>query len=269
VPLFGGDKSPKPGAAVPAPPATPAAAAAPSAAAAAVRDHSHDSLTGLLTDGALEAECIKAIEAANGGEHVACVYVAFDELRERTNHLGAFVTDQVVRELARRVRDTIRECDEAGHVNRDEFLIVFRQLRSRLEALALVSRLRISLAEPIKAGKGVYRPVVNVGLVHPPADGTTPETLLAAGEKAMLAMREQARETAKREAEGRVADARAAVETAIGNIAAAEQAVRAADIHLADTKRLLVEAKAAVVTAIEEARSLGIAVVDVATPISR
>jgi diguanylate cyclase (GGDEF)-like protein len=258
MPLFGGEKQrTAPAAPATARPVAAAAAASPAPAGAAP----HDALTGLLASHTLAEECARAIEAANGGEQVAFGFIAFDGLREHTEHSGALVTDHLIRELANRMRATIRECDFVGHVNRDEFLIIFRQLRGKLETLTLIARLRITLAEPIKSGKGFYRPVVNCGLAYPPADGTTREALTDAAERAMLTMREQARETMRREAEQRVVTARAAVVTATSNVAAAEQAVRDADQHLVDSKRLLLEAKSGVTAAIEYAKSIGVPIV--------
>jgi diguanylate cyclase (GGDEF)-like protein len=256
VPLFGGEKT-KPSPVAAARVATPPAGPPPAAATAT----SHDALTGLLASHTLAEECANAIEAANGGEQVAFGFIAFDGLREHTEHSGALITDHLIRELANRMRATVRECDFVGHVNRDEFLIIFRQLRGKLETLTLIARLRITLAEPIKSGKGFYRPVVNCGLAYPPADGTTREALTDAAERAMLAMREQAREAMRREAEQRVVAARAAVVTATSNVAAAEQGVRDADQHLVDSKRLLLEAKSGVTAAIEYAKSIGVPIV--------
>ena len=219
-----------------------------------------DVLTGLLGTDAVSAECGKAIEAANSGEGVAVAYVAFDGLRELSDRSGNLVTDQLLRELGTRLRGSLRDHDAAGHLSRDEFLIVLRQLGGRLETLAIVSRLRITLSEPIRSGKGTYRPVVNIGLAYPPADGNTREALTKVAEKAMLVMREQAREAARRDATQRVISTRAAVSAATANVSAAEQVVRDADNNLIDSKKLLAEAKAAVVEALDVAKRLGLTV---------
>jgi diguanylate cyclase (GGDEF)-like protein len=227
--------------------------------APAYTEGQRDTLTGLLSNDALVDECRSAIEAANGGEHVGIVLFSFDGMRELTERSGNLVTDQLLRELSRRLRATVRECDHVGRHSRDEFIVILRQLGGRLETLTLISRLRVALAEPIKTGKSPYVPVVNFGFATPPTDGTTLEALAAAAEKAMLTMREQARIAAKENAVKRIASTRAAAAAATANVAAAEQAVRDADAALADAKRLVVEAKAAVVAALETAKALGVA----------
>jgi diguanylate cyclase (GGDEF)-like protein len=248
MPIFGDNKARK---AAPEP-GTPAAPVATAAAPG-------DSLTGLLTNDELVDECRAAIEAANGGEQVGVLYLSFDGLRELNNKSGNLVTDHLLRELSKRLRATMRECDHAGRIANDEFVVILRQLNGKLPTLALLARLRVALAEPIASGKGTFVPIVNYGLAHPPGDGATLEALADAAEKAMLVMREQTRQAARDEAIKRVASTRAAVVTATKGIADAEQAVRDADNALADSKRRLVEAKAAVTAALEHAKALGVA----------
>jgi diguanylate cyclase (GGDEF)-like protein len=213
----------------------------------------------MLSNDELVDECRAAIEAANGGEQVGVLYLSFDGLRELSNKSGNLVTDHLMRELSRRLRATMRECDRAGRIANDEFVVILRQLNGKLPTLALLSRMRVALADPIPAGKAPYVPIVNYGLAHPPADGTTLEALADAAERAMLAMREQVRQVARDDAVKRVASTRADVAAAIKGVADAEQAVRDADTALADSKRKLVEAKAAVTAALEHAKALGVA----------
>jgi diguanylate cyclase (GGDEF)-like protein len=227
---------------------------------AAETDPARDALTGLLSYDALVDECRNAVEAANGGEAVGLLYLSFDGLRELNAKSGNLVTDKVLRELARRLRAVVRECDYAGRLNRDEFVVILRQLSNRLATLTLVQRVRMSLAEPIGSGKEAYVPALNFGMAHPPADGTTLEALAAVAEKAMLDERDKARTAAKDKALQRVAETRAAANAALAHITECELAVRDADSRLIESKRLYGEAKAAVAAAIEAAKGLGITI---------
>jgi len=230
------------------------------AASEPVPDAKRDTLTGLLESDALADECRLAVEAANGGEQVGVLYLSFDGLRELNATAGNLVTDKLLRELGRRLRANVRECDRPGRINRDEFVVILRQLSGRLATLTLVSRLRIALAEPISSGKDGYVPIVNYGMAHPPTDGTSLEKLAAVAEAAMLVERDQARTLANEKALQRVAEARAAFAAAQAGVTAAEVAVRDADAALADAKRIVGERKAAVAAALDAAKALGLAV---------
>jgi diguanylate cyclase (GGDEF)-like protein len=225
----------------------------------AIQPAAVDALTGLLTNDGLVDECRAAIEATSGGEHVGIALFSFDGLRELTEKSGNLVTDTLVRELSRRLRATLRTGDHAGRITRDEFVVILRNLGNRLETLALMARLRVALAEPISSGKTAYQPIVNYGLAYPPADGTTLEALSDAAEKQMLVMRAQTRQRAKDDAVKRLATTRAAVSSAAARVTDAELAVRHADAMLAESKRLLAEAKLAAAAALELAKSLGVA----------
>ena len=221
---------------------------------------SRDTLTGLLSNNALVDACRSAIEAANGGETVGIVLFSFDGLRELNERAGNLVTDKLLRELGKRLRETVRDCDAVGRTSRDEFVVVLRQLSGRLATLTLVSRLRVTLAEPISAGKDAYVPIVNYGLAHPPADGATLEALTATAQKAMLIVRDHQRVAAKEKAVQRIAEVRAALGAATAGVSDAEGAVRDADAGLVEAKRVLAEAKAAVTAALEAAKALGVSV---------
>jgi diguanylate cyclase (GGDEF)-like protein len=236
------------------------ASPAPAPAAAPAADPARDALTGLLSNDALVDECRKAVEAATGGESVGIVYFSFDGLRELNDRAGNLVTDKLLRELGRRLRDVVREGDHVGRISRDEFIVILRGLGNRLATLTLVARLRNALAEPISSGKDAYVPIVDYGMAHPPADGTTLEALSAAAERSMLAMREQNRVAMREKAQQRVVETRAAVNAAMAHISECEAAVRDADAALIESKRLLADAKAAAAAAIDHAKTLGVAV---------
>jgi len=234
--------------------------ASPAPAAAVPADPGRDPLTGLLSNDALVDACRTAVEAAHGGETVGIVFFSFDGLRELNDRAGNLVTDKLVRELGRRLRDAVRENDSVGRISRDEFIVILRGLGNRLATLTLVARLRNALAEPISSGKDAYVPIVDYGMAQPPGDGTTLEALSAAAETSMLAMREQNRVVMRERAQQRVLDARAAVNAAMAHVTACEAAVRDADSALVDAKRSLTDAKAAVTAALDHAKTLGVAV---------
>jgi diguanylate cyclase (GGDEF)-like protein len=223
-------------------------------------DQQVDALTGLLGPEALNRAIAGCLDAAARKENVSLAYVAFDGLRDIYGGAGNLVGDTLMRELGRRLAAALRPVDRAGRIARDEFVIVFGPFANKLESLAVIARVRAHLAEPIKTSGSPFRPIVNIGTGTPPNDGATAEALVSHAEEAMLVVREQMREAAKKEAVERVAKARAHVEFATKNVADAEQLVRDADNNLVEAKRMVVEAKAAVTAALENAKALGVTI---------
>jgi diguanylate cyclase (GGDEF)-like protein len=196
------------------------AAAAPKAAP----DPDIDRLTGTLTRPAIDAAAEAAVAAASEGELIAFGYVGFDGFALLVDAYGAVVTDHLLREAASRIKECLRPQDVVGRIERDEFLIVFRGLGSKFETLALSSKLRTKIAEPIRAGKGDFILAPSCGIAQYPANGKTADALRAASANAMRTLQIALRSAGVAAAQEVVNRARAVVEAANAELAKAEQA---------------------------------------------
>lgn len=173
-----------------------------------------DRLTGTLTRPALDAATAAAVAAAADGELVAVGYIAMDGFGLLREEYGAVVTDHLLREAATRIIGCLRPQDAVGRVERDEFMVVFRELTSKFETLALASKLRTAIAEPMQAGKAEVRLAPSCGIAQYPANGKTPDELREAARKQMLTLQVALRSASVATAQEAVNKARAAVEAA-------------------------------------------------------
>ena len=139
----------------------------------AAKDPDIDRLTGVLTRPALDAAAEAAVGAAAGGELIAFGYIGLDGFSILKEEYGSVVTDHLLRETASRIMACVRPQDVVGRVERDEFMIVFRELTSKFETLALASKLRTSIAEPMRAGKTEEYLAPSCGIAQYPANGKT------------------------------------------------------------------------------------------------
>lgn len=97
-----------------------------------------------------------------------------------------------MRELARRLRECVRDDDVVGRYIDDEFLIVFRGLAARIQSYALVARIRQRLAEPIKTGDLEITLAVFCGVANYPMDGREVALLVTAAAAEMQRTKEAA-----------------------------------------------------------------------------
>ena len=206
----------------------------PPTAVEQVLDLTRDQLTGLYSASGIEDVLAKAIEEATAsGELIAVGYVGLDGLAHVHEEYGRLISDQVVREIGRRIGEAVREVDVVGRITLDEYLIVFRGLANRIEAMALGARLRVQIAEPVRAGRITYTPLASCGVAHHPADGTTVAALRAKAQATMqtmtIALREAVARKAREDAE------RAAREAAEREAAAAAEKAAAEAAALAET----------------------------------
>lgn len=200
----------------------PAPNTKPAAATAANPDV--DRLTGALTRPALDAAAEAAVAAAADGELVAFGYIGLDGFSLLKEAYGSVVTDHLLRETATRIAGCLRPQDVLGRVERDEFMVVFRELSSKFETLALSSKLRAAIAEPMRAGKADERLAPSCGIAQYPANGKTADDLREHARKTMLTLQVALRSASVAAAQEAVNKARQAVEAAQTALQEAEAA---------------------------------------------
>jgi diguanylate cyclase (GGDEF)-like protein len=192
--------------------------------AAAAANPDIDRLTGALTRPALDRAAEAALAAGAEGELIAFGYIGLDGFALLKEEYGSVVTDHLLRETATRIAECLRPQDVVGRVERDEFMIVFRELTSKFETLALASKLRTSIAEPMRAGKSEERLAPSCGIAQYPANGKSVDELRAAAAKSMQTLQVALRSAAVATAQEGVNRARRALEAAATALEEAEAA---------------------------------------------
>ena len=124
----------------------------------------HDSLTGLLNHSAtLTILAQELTRAQRSHEPVAVLIADLDHFKKVNDTYGHPVGDLVLRETARRLRDTARRSDHVGRVGGEEFLIVapdcdFNALQECAE------RFRIAISDrPFNTASGPLTITVSIG----------------------------------------------------------------------------------------------------------
>jgi diguanylate cyclase (GGDEF)-like protein/PAS domain S-box-containing protein len=122
----------------------------------------HDPLTGLpnrfLLIDRLE-QAVRAVVRERGG--VAVLYLDLDDFKKVNDAHGHRAGDQVLIEVARRLRGAVRPADTVARLGGDEFAVVAEGLPAP-DALALAERVREALRPPI----GELSVTVSVGTAH-------------------------------------------------------------------------------------------------------
>ncbi len=145
----------------------------------------HDNLTGLpnraLLTHHLRQACARAERSAT---FVAVLFLDLDDFKEVNDSLGHVVGDELLIEVAARLRGCMRGTDIAARRGGDEFVVVCEGLADPAAAQLVAHRIDRALAVPMAAGSTHVQITASIGIAT--ADGTTdPEDLLRGADTAM------------------------------------------------------------------------------------
>ncbi len=124
-----------------------------------------DSLTGLLNREGLERQIAAMRGVRDAGEDdVVVVFADVDDLKVVNDSVGHAAGDDLLREVARRLRAATRGEDIVARVGGDEFVVVTTvPARSLDPAPVVVSRLRSELSGPVAVGDDIVPLSVSLG----------------------------------------------------------------------------------------------------------
>jgi diguanylate cyclase (GGDEF)-like protein len=113
----------------------------------------HDRLTGLYNRIRLDEKLIAEIKRANRYHSlISLIMLDIDNFKAVNDDYGHLVGDKVLRQLATRINESLRETDLAGRWGGEEFVIILPET-DQTQALQLAERLRERFAaEPIVLG---------------------------------------------------------------------------------------------------------------------
>lgn len=154
----------------------------------------HDSLTGLLDRGGFRDATATLISDASVAEPLAFLLIDLDRFKEINDTLGHPVGDQVLLEVAARLRATARGNHFIARLGGDEFAIVCPGIGDEATVLALGLRLVAALAEPIVMGPPFSAKISgSIGVAFAPLHGATFDEVFAHADRAMYAAKADGR----------------------------------------------------------------------------
>ncbi|MBF0622113.1 MAG: EAL domain-containing protein [Magnetococcales bacterium] len=139
----------------------------------------HDPLTTLPVRDIVHDRLQQAIrESHRTHTRVAAVALDLDHFKKVNDRFGFSAGDSLLRELADRMRDRLREGDTIGRVSGDEFLAVFRNIPDERGATQVIRRLRSALDKPFLIESERLFFTASIGISLFPTDGNNADILV-------------------------------------------------------------------------------------------
>jgi diguanylate cyclase (GGDEF)-like protein len=124
----------------------------------------HDVLTGLANRSLLLERMQQALGAAAGGIDFAILYLDLDRFKAVNDNLGHNAGDELLRNVAKRLDDTVRKGDTIARIGGDEFVVLQTGIVGPDDAAQLAQRIVNSVGEPYRIGDDEVIVGVSVGV---------------------------------------------------------------------------------------------------------
>ncbi|MBW7903270.1 MAG: sensor domain-containing diguanylate cyclase [Rhodocyclaceae bacterium] len=153
----------------------------------------HDALTGLLSLRRFRQEIERAkARAERHASRFAVMFIDLDRFKAINDTLGHEAGDLVLKEAARRLRESIRSADTAARIGGDEFVVLAEGITPEL-AEAIAERIVASIGRVFLLPHGTACIGASVGIALHPDHGADPLALVKAADRAMYTVKRASR----------------------------------------------------------------------------
>lgn len=153
-----------------------------------------DTLTGLPNRVLLLDRLNQSIASANrNNKLVAVLFMDLDQFKQINDCLGHTSGDEVLCDVAARLRSGLRDGDTLCRYSGDEFIIVLNDITALDDVAAFATRVLVSLASPFVVEGREVTTTASIGISVYPNDGRDLETLVRQADVAMYQAKTEGR----------------------------------------------------------------------------
>jgi diguanylate cyclase (GGDEF)-like protein/PAS domain S-box-containing protein len=158
----------------------------------------HDSLTGLANRNLLNDRIDQAIAwAKRNGLVIGVMLLDLDHFKLINDGSGHLAGDALLKEVAKRLSNCVRETDTVARLGGDEFVIVLTDLPQAGDVDQVAEKIQSALARPVElVGRDVFV-TASIGISMYPRDGDHGEILLRYADIAMYRVKEHGRNSVR------------------------------------------------------------------------
>jgi diguanylate cyclase (GGDEF)-like protein/PAS domain S-box-containing protein len=146
----------------------------------------HDPLTGLPNRLLFNDRAEQAMAMARREDEVlALLFIDLDRFKAINDTLGHDAGDRLLREVADRLRECVRESDTVSRFGGDEFNLLLTQVRNESDTELIAHKILRALRRPIHIEGHELHGTVSIGIALFPRDGSDVQTLIKNADTAL------------------------------------------------------------------------------------
>lgn len=154
----------------------------------------YDQLTGLANRRLFrERLALDLARAKRQESRVTVLCLDLDRFKKINDSLSYEAGDQVLKEVGKRLAESVREFETSARLGGDEFAVILQDLEHEQEAMVVTQRLLDRVARPIKIDGQDVVTTASVGIAFFPENGDEVEQLLKCSDSAMRRAKEEGR----------------------------------------------------------------------------
>jgi diguanylate cyclase (GGDEF)-like protein/PAS domain S-box-containing protein len=138
----------------------------------------HDALTGLPNRVRFQERLTQALNDVVRGASLAVICLDLDHFKSVNDTLGHSFGDELLKQVAARLRTCVQDDEAVARLGGDEFAIIQTPIRHPTETALLVQRISAAIKQPFEIGGHQIDIDVSMGISLAPSDAGKPDTLL-------------------------------------------------------------------------------------------
>lgn len=151
-----------------------------------IRMANYDNLTGLPNRRLLMNYLSQAITLVRRRAlYAAVLFIDLDRFKLINDTLGHSAGDELLKEVAERLKKCVRLSDTVGRLGGDEFIVLLPDIEQIEDIIIICNRINTIFDSPLKIGEHEVSVMMSIGISVYPTDGEDGETLLRKADVAM------------------------------------------------------------------------------------
>ncbi|MDH5257177.1 MAG: EAL domain-containing protein [Gammaproteobacteria bacterium] len=154
----------------------------------------HDILTGLPNRILLLERLIHSLATAGRHDYkVAVLFIDIDKFKNVNDGFGHKTGDQLLTEIASRLKANTRDEDTVARLGGDEFVVVLDQIPKTSDVAKVTQKIITSFQDPVRIVNHEFYVTCSIGIAIYPKDAPNADTLLKNADIAMYSAKERGR----------------------------------------------------------------------------